>query len=202
MTKNDTKMTPEMLEELWQKREAEYKRRYGINVTQREAKRILEYVSFDFLSLITFMIVYGKYPYHLAYMRIWDVITLLKNINCKNKEKFFMDFLFDGVEFEDEAESLIKKRYCFFIESLDEYYKTTHMYPKRKNLYFKDAPKNIIIFRRLIEKHLFGDLDYGLFQTDFWREACERLFLNKKLENGFDWDFEKLAFADNETTDV
>ena len=188
--------------------EDEFKRRMRIKTTQKTAGRITYYISHDFLALIFFMIIYRKYPYQLAYMRIYDTMDFLRRITCKNKEKFIVDDLFLGIEDEEGARRWIDHYYDFLTtEEQSMYYaryqKQVYIYPKRKNGFiFKEAPKNVVIFRKLVEKCLFGDLDNDI---DFWHSACERLFLNRKNFNNLgpgcallEFDFEKIAYGHDE----
>ncbi len=181
-----------------------------IKLSRKAAEWVFYYISHDFLSLIFFMIIYRRYPYHLAYMRIYDTVDFLKIITCRNKEKFIVDELFQGIKDEECAKERIE-RYCDFLNEkfsneadrrfFKYYKKQVYIYPKRKKGFiFKDAPKNLIIFRKLIEKAVLGNL-YN--DTDIWHFACEQLFFRKNyfaLTGGWVFSdyFKKIAYETDE----
>lgn len=179
-------------------------KRKHLKLSQREAENILSYIADDFMPMLYFMIVYHKYPFNLAYLRISEVLDFLDNIECKNKYDLISTYLFQGIEYVDEAECCIKNYYDFIGDkdgdqkiknkasapkhkrNYAEYRLSHYFYPPDTKAYISpNAPQNLLNFKKLF---LMAADSRIVVDDDFWHYACEYLLME-------DNDFQMFIFG-------
>lgn len=174
-----------------QDKEQKRKKHLQINLSQKSAWGILPFIGEAFVRLLSFMVIYRKYPYNLAYMRIDEVLGFLDRVNCKNKQQIIEECIFDGIEDEEDVERRIYHNYPFF-ETIREYQDSNdkselefYNYERKVYIYdevptFNVTPKickNFLRFRQLFLLASQEDCPYYLRDTDFWHYACEYLLM-------------------------
>lgn len=167
-----------------------------INLKQIQLRHILDAMQKDFLSLLCFMIVYHKYPYNLAYLRITEILQFLDTIQCKNKLEIISEELFNWADSVAEAQHIVEHYYHFIKEEtaskiiknstgshkngkdFTQYELSHYFYPPDDfNFNSLQIAQNFLKFKKLFLIALQNDKNRFLRDDDFWHYACEYLLM-------------------------
>lgn len=164
--------------------------------SQRQARNVISQMSKDFMVLLCFMVIYRKYPYNLAYLRITEILRFLDAIQCKNKLEIIGEELFDGIEDIDEAQHIIEHYYHFIknktanekIKNSSRSHKNDKDYAQYQLSHYFYSPedydfnslqtaKNLLNFKKLFLMAMQDGHKPFLRSSDFWHYVCEYLLM-------------------------
>ncbi len=161
-----------------------------IRTSRKSMRNVLRYIAKDFLSLIGFMIVYRKYPYHLAYHRINEMLYFLDSFMCRNKQEIISEYLFGYIETVDEAKSWLQVHYRRVLEWQSEPDSNERNWAAKRYIISNkipaklsdNAPENLLKFKQLFLMAAENQRTIPFYRLshDIWRCACEYLLMEHK----------------------
>lgn len=166
------------------------RREKRIKVRQWAAERFYDYISYNFLYNLFYMMIHKKFVQWLGidYHRITGIIRLFQDIYSKDLEKSVHE-LFGCIDDEDEVESRIE-RYRWeitpkednLIITIDEdidYFNPNKEPDKTEYILPKYMLHNFLQFKQLFYDVVSKKYDVGA-DTDFWLYACRYLLMGDK----------------------
>ena len=171
------------------------RREKRIKVRQWAAERFYDYISYDFLYNLFYIMIHKKFVRWLGidYHRITGIIRLFQDIYSKDLEKSVHE-LFCCIDDEDEVESRIE-RYRWeitpkednLIITIDEdidYFNPNKEPDKTEYILPKYMLHNFLQFKQLFYDVVSKKYDVGA-DTDFWLYACRYLLMGDKEFEAF-----------------
>ena len=166
------------------------RREKRIKVRQWAAERFYDYISYDFLYNLFYMMIHKKFVrwFGIDYHRITGIIRLFQDIYSKDLEKSVHE-LFGDIDYEDEVESRIKwyswkitPKEDNLIITIDEdidYFNPNKEPDKTEYILPKYMLHNFLQFKQLFYDVVSKKYDVGA-DTDFWLYACRYLLMGDK----------------------
>ncbi|MBR1604840.1 MAG: hypothetical protein IJ660_01890 [Alphaproteobacteria bacterium] len=173
------------------------RREKRIKVRQWAADRFYDYISYDFLYNLLYMMIHKKFVrwFGIDYHRITRIIHLFQDIYSKNLEESVHE-LFGGIDNEDEVEYWIG-RYRWeimtkednLIITIDEdidYFNPNKEPDTTEYILPKYMLHNFLQFKQLFYDVVSKKYDVGA-EPDFWLYACRYLLMEDKEFKIFFW---------------
>ncbi len=171
------------------------RREKRIKVRQWAAERFYDYISYDFLYNLFYMMIHKKFVRWLGidYHRITGIIRLFQDIYSKDLEKSVHE-LFGCIDDEDEVESRIERHRWEIIPKEDnliitidediDYFNPNKEPDKTEYILPKYMLHNFLQFKQLFYDVVSKKYDVGA-DTDFWLYACRYLLMGDKEFEAF-----------------
>ncbi|MBQ9235399.1 MAG: hypothetical protein IJ184_02920 [Alphaproteobacteria bacterium] len=166
------------------------RREKRIKVRQWAAQKFYDYIAYDFLYGLLYMMIHKKFVrwFGIDYHRITGIIRLFQDVYSKNLEESVHD-LFGGIDYEDEVEHWIEwyrweitSKEDNLIITIDEdidYFNPNKEPDTTRYILPKYMLHNFLQFKKLFYDVVSRKYNVGA-DTDFWLYACRYLLMGDK----------------------